>query len=122
MAPLLLIAFVAIVAFGVLMVRSSREQALATFRASWGQPVSRDRKIAAIVAAHRSRLSNVGSNASIDDRTWDDLDLDAVFAAVDRTVSTLGQHALYHRLRTAPVAADLETFEVLVSRFEADRE
>ena len=122
MAPLLLIAFVAIVGFGVLIARNSGAQALETFRANWGQPVSRDRKIEAISASHRSRLSTVGSKASIDDRTWDDLDLDAVFTAIDRTVSTLGQHALYHRLRTAPVAAHLDAFEALVSRFETDRE
>ena len=34
--------------------------------------------------------------------------------------STLGQHALYHRLRTAPIGDDLEEFELLVSRFEKD--
>jgi hypothetical protein len=56
----------------------------------------------------------------MDARTWDDLDLDAVFAAVDRTESTLGQHARYHRLQMVPVAENLEVFEVLVSRFETD--
>ena len=39
----------------------------------------------AMAASHRSRLSNTGSGTSIDDRTWQDLDLDAVFATVDRT-------------------------------------
>jgi hypothetical protein len=73
----------------------------------------------AMAASHRSRLSNMGSVASLDARTWQDLDLDAVFATVDRTESTLGQHALYHRLRTAPVPANLEAFEALVSQFEA---
>jgi hypothetical protein len=74
----------------------------------------------AIAAAHQSRLSYAGSGASLDARTWDDLDLDAVFAALDRTESTLGQHALYHRLRTVPAADNLEVFEALVSRFETD--
>ena len=41
--------------------------------------------------------------------------MDDVFAAVDRTQSTLGQHALYHRLRTAPVADHLAAFEALVT-------
>ena len=61
-----------------------------------------------------------GSGATLDSRTWDDLDLDDVFAALDRTESTLGQHALYHRLRTVPVADNLDVFEVLVSRLESD--
>ena len=74
----------------------------------------------AIAESHRSRLSTMGSGASLDARTWADLDLDAVFAVLDRTESTLGQHALYHRLRSAPVADNLEVFEALVSRLESD--
>jgi len=50
----------------------------------------------------------------------DDLNLDAVFATVERTESTLGQHALYHRLRSAPVANNLDTFEALVTRLTGD--
>lgn len=122
MTPVLLAALVALLTVGALAVRRSREWALEELRASWGQPVSRERKLEAIVASHRSRLSSIGDKASLDDRTWDDLDLDAVFAALDRTESTLGQHALYHRLRTAPVAAHLNAFEALVNRFEIDRD
>lgn len=117
---LLLTALVALASFGALVVTRSRAQALAMLRANWGQPVSRDRKMEAIAASHRSRLSHIESSGALDDRTWDDLNLDAVFAAVDRTESTLGQHALYHRLRTVPVGPNLEEFEVLVSRLEVD--
>jgi hypothetical protein len=74
----------------------------------------------AIRGTHQSRLSASGSSASLDDRTWDDLILDDVFAALDRTESTLGQHVLYHRLRTAPIADNLDAFEALVTRMSAD--
>lgn len=94
--------------------------ALATVRARWGQPVDRERPMPAIAASHRARVANIGSSGSLDDRTWEDLNLDAVFAALDRTESTLGQHALYHRIRTAPVADHLALFETLVSRLAAD--
>jgi hypothetical protein len=120
MAPLVLIALVALLGLGALVVRRGRARALAQIRARWGQPVDRERKMQAISESHRSRLSNMGSGASLDSRTWDDLDLDDVFAALDRTESTLGQHALYHRLRTFPVADNLDVFEVLVSRLESD--
>src|SRR5688572_18395846 len=110
MWPLLLLAFVALLGFGALAVRRGRALAVAQLRASWGRPVCRQRQMEAIASSHRARLCHMGSGASLDDRTWNDLDLDAVFAAVDRTESTLGQHALYHRLRTAPVAADLDAF------------
>jgi len=122
MTPVFLAVLVALLTAGALAVRSGRARALADLRAGWGQPVSRERKMDAIAASHRSRLSNMGGEGSLDVRTWEDLDLDAVFAALDRTESTLGQHALYHRLRTAPVAPNLEAFEALVSRFDADRE
>src|ERR1700732_3521362 len=61
----------------------------------------------------------MGIVASLDDRTWNDLDLDAVFVALDRTNSTLGQHALYHRLRT-PIGEQLRPFEAIVSRMSRD--
>lgn len=120
MAPLVLVALVALLGLGTLAVRRGRARALAEIRARWGQPVNRERKMQAIAGSHRSRLSNLRSGASLDSRTWDDLDLDEVFAALDRTESTLGQHALYHRLRTCPVADNLAVFEVLVSRLESD--
>jgi len=58
--------------------------------------------------------------AALDERTWADLNLDDVFAALDHTRSTLGQHALYHRLRTAPLGDHLEAFEALVYRMTVD--
>ena len=76
---------------------------------------------------HRHRLAfeqsgefgRIGCDA-LDDRTWEDLNLDAVAAAIDRTTSTLGQEALYHRLRTTPSARQRATFEALIGRFTAD--
>jgi hypothetical protein len=101
-------------------IQRSRRSRLARLRAGWGRPVDRIRKMDAIAASCRSRVAESGASAVMDDRTWNDLDLDAVFAALDRTVSTLGQHALYYRLRSAPLAAHLEAFESLVTRMSAD--
>ncbi len=36
---------------------------------------------------------------TIDNQTWDDLDMDEVFGKLDRTYSSLGESALYHMLR-----------------------
>lgn len=46
--------------------------------------------------------------------------MDGVFAVLDRTESTLGQQALYHRLRSAPTGAHLEAFEALVDLMATD--
>jgi hypothetical protein len=118
-----------------------RQQQLAALRVSWGRPRTRARAFDAIAEYHRSRIagSHVGvggvtaspsdsisasdrpdAPASLDDRTWSDLNLDAVFATIDRTESTLGQQALYHRLRSAPVADHLDAFDALVERMRTD--
>ena len=102
------------------VLRFAREQRLARIRGTWGESIHRTRRMDAMAASHRSRLAATTPARSLDDRTWTDLDFDAVFAAVDRTQSTLGQHALYHRLRSSPVADHLAAFEALVTRMERD--
>lgn len=121
MLPIVLVGLGALLALGALALRRGRARALAQQRARWGQPVNRERRLDLMAASHRARLAAMKSRRSLDSRTWADLDLDAVFAALDRTESTLGQHALYHRLRTSPLADHLDAFEALVSRFETDR-
>lgn len=83
------------------------------------QPSVRQHKLEAIVASHRSRASGA-EGAFLDDRTWNDLLMDDVFKACDRTESTLGQHALYHRLRATPAGPHLDAFEALVTRMTED--
>ena len=97
----------------------ARRRRLAELRSTWGAPIERTRRLDAIAASHAHRIDVFGGG-SLDDRTWADLLLDDVFAAVDRTNSTLGQHALYHRLRTAPLADNLGAFEALVLRMTTD--
>ena len=73
----------------------------------------------AIVEYHRSIVLTQGPGRALDDRTWTDLDMDAVFRSLDRTESTLGQQLLYHRLRRQD-AGDLNQFEQLVDRLSRD--
>jgi hypothetical protein len=116
----ILLVALALVAITVATISQSRRRLLSRIRIEWGKPRSRGRKMDAIRESHRSRLAVAGSSASLDERTWDDLNLDAVFVTVDRTESTLGQHALYHRLRSAPVADHLDAFDALVTRLTGD--
>jgi hypothetical protein len=92
-----------------------RRRRLFELREAWARPVARERRLDTIAASHAARCATLGTRA-LDARTWADLDLDDVFVAIDRTTSTLGQHALYHRLRTAPVGEHLSEFETLVER------
>jgi hypothetical protein len=101
--------------------RRGRARRLARLREDWGKQVSRTRNMEAIAGSYHSRLAAAALSAGdLDNRTWQDLNLDEVFAALDRTESTLGQHALYHRLRMAPATAHLDAFEALVNRIGAD--
>ncbi len=77
------------------------------------------RDFRAIRAYHEFAAALDQSNL-LDDRTWDDLNLDAVFALLDRTESTIGQQLLYRRLRNASRSPTLDSFEILVSRLSTD--
>ena len=103
--------------------RRQRARALAALRSAWGRPVDRVRHMDAIAAYHHARAAHAAPHpepVSLDDRTWTDLHLDEVFARIDRTHSSLGQQALYHRLRSSPSADQLAAFDALVSRLGAD--
>jgi len=73
-----------------------------------------------ILRSHRSRLASRGEPVALDDRTWDDLVLDDVYQQIDHTESTLGRHALYHRLRMTHSTESLHAFESLVTRLSTD--
>ena len=98
-----------------------RRQTRSRIRAEWGRPRHRGRKMALIAQYHRAQIVATGEPGWLDDRTWDDLNMDAVFAAIDRTESTVGQQRLYHRLRSAPIAADVGALESLAVRMASDR-
>jgi hypothetical protein len=82
----------------------TRDQLLEKARANWGHRRDRVRRMDVIAEYHRSRAGAPGAEGVLDDRTWDDLLMDAVFSVLDRTESTLGQQVLYHRLRSGPTA------------------
>ena len=118
--PLWLVALVLVILVIVLSAAlTARERALARLRSEWGQAPQREHRLDAIADAHRSRAAGEAVEV-LDDRTWNDLHLDEVFVACDRTMSTLGQHALYHRLRGVPAGRHLEVFESLVTRMAED--
>jgi hypothetical protein len=104
----------------VLVTRQARQQRLLLLRADWGAKVPRTYRMEEIATSHRSRAASRGEAVALDDRTWDDLVLDEVFQRIDYTESTLGRHALYHRLRVAHTTESLDAFESLVARFSGD--
>jgi DNA mismatch repair ATPase MutS len=67
------------------------------------------------------RNSTFDQPASVDDRTWTDLDLDDVFLKIDRTVSQVGRQYLYRLLRTpSDDRAVLERRDAAATRLAED--
>jgi hypothetical protein len=77
-----------------------RRKLLSAIQAEWGKSHQRSCATEVLTAHFHSRTQIEASRDRLDDRTWGDLDLDSVVQAVDRTESTLGQQALYYRVRT----------------------
>lgn len=58
----------------------------------------------------------------IDDTTWNDLNMDAVFKRLNYCLSAAGEEYLYYMLRTPKQEDDFETFEKQVSYFKDNDE
>ena len=59
---------------------------------------------------------------TVNDRTWEDLELDEVFTYIDRTISRIGQQYLYYKLRVIKNHNELVKFCNLTSYFENNKE
>jgi hypothetical protein len=90
----------------------ARTKLRARIRAEWGHPCERPRDMDAIADLCRAHNLPIGT---LDDRTWNDLLLDDVFAHLDRTQSSIGQQMLYRRLRSAPSSRTLDAFDALAT-------
>jgi hypothetical protein len=79
-------------------------------RDEWGRSIPRERDMEGVADFYRTQDE---AGDLLDDRTWDDLLMDDVFAWLDRTQSRIGQQILYRRLRSAPVPRALDAFDAL---------
>lgn len=121
-SPLLAILVIIGLALGVsaILAERRRTKAFARVRESWGQAPGHVWDPDVLASLYRSRAAAEPPVDALDDRTWNDLHLDAVLGTIDRTESSLGQQALYHRVRTTQTVENLAAFESLVNRMTAD--
>src|SRR5579862_3800655 len=73
-----------------------RSRRLARLRKLWGAVGDAD----SWLASRFFDLCPGGGAGAVDDRTWGDLELPAVFRQLDTTVTRLGSQCLYRQLRT----------------------
>ncbi len=100
-----------------------RRQLVARLRRAWGVPLSPRRLDDDDAAEAWEELERGrGLAQGLDDRTWSDLDLDAVLATVDRTHTGLGRQMLYRRLRAATAWSDTPHLERLAQRFGREQQ
>jgi len=106
---------------GTRILRQRRQRKLlAALRARWSTWRDRERDFTVISSYFRARAAADPPTIVTDDRTWADLNLDDVFAMIDRTESGVGQQVLYTRLRAAPLGPHMPAFEAIVERLRAD--
>lgn len=75
----------------------------------------------ALVAAFHARSPTRSSSEPLDNRTWTDLDMDSVFAALDHTASEPGRQYLYHLLRSPRFSAQpLARLDAVARAFASD--
>jgi DNA mismatch repair ATPase MutS len=89
-------------------------------RREWGSRRPSPPSMDEIAIYHQLRQA-LEMDPAVDERTWSDLDMDEVFALLDRTSSAPGQQVLYDRLRSmAGSVEDLESLEQSIVRFAED--
>lgn len=95
-------------------------------QAGWG--AAPDRRYSAgemekIRRYHECKSAVSGTKFFIDEITWNDLDMDQVFATINNTKSSIGEDGLYHLLRTPSFdREELLYRESVISYFQENKE
>lgn len=99
-----------------------RAKLIADLREKWGDPESRSRNFSELHTHFENAQSGNGYKYALDDRTWDDLDMDLVYAQIDRTLTIPGELTLYSLLRLPLLSEDeLVKRDGLIDLFLNDR-
>ncbi|MCP5062030.1 MAG: hypothetical protein GY936_06145 [Ignavibacteriae bacterium] len=77
---------------------STRKKRLNILRSNWAKPIDKFHNFDLISLFHQTISTSIDKIEIVDDKTWDDLNLDDVFSIMDRNTSPIGQQYLYHLL------------------------
>ena len=77
---------------------SIKETAFKELRLRWGKPLKTYRARKTIAQLHQ--FTNDDDAGYVDDSTWKDLDMDALFDRLDSNITPIGRQYLYRQLRT----------------------
>ena len=98
------------------------QRALDQLREGWGKEQDRKRIPSLIDALHRScQASQEPDDTPVDDQTWNDLNLNDVYAKIDRTLTNPGEAVLYRILRTPLLSeSELQRRNQVIRLFQSD--
>ena len=77
--------------------RETKKKRLGKIRSSWGKISGGEKKFKLISILHNLQ-SNSHDKELVDDKTWQDLNMDEVFTRMDGCQSSIGSQYLYHQL------------------------
>lgn len=66
-------------------------------RSIWGKQIDKHRNYD-LISSYYNLLAKKSDEEFVDDKTWNDLDFDSVYAKMDRNISGIGQQYLYYLL------------------------
>ncbi|MDH5202977.1 MAG: hypothetical protein OEW69_06945 [Nitrospirota bacterium] len=96
---------------------------IANLRKKWGVAESRLRNFSELHAHFKKTQARVRNKYVLDDRTWNDLDMDLVYAQMDRTLTIPGELSLYSLLRCPLInEVELDRRNRLINVFSQDQD
>lgn len=102
--------------------RLYKAKLIADLREKWGVPDSRSRNFSELHDHFENTHSGEGYKYALDDRTWDDLDMDLIYAQIDRTLTIPGELTLYSLLRLPLLSEEeLNKRDCVIDLFLRDR-
>ena len=102
----------------LVLTRKRKATLLRELRANWGQPKPPSSEADLEKIGLYDQFKSIDSDSGLDDKTWSDLNLDSIFAYLDRTSSRVGQQLLFHLLKKPQFKEEpLLQLERLINRF-----
>jgi DNA mismatch repair ATPase MutS len=102
--------------------RLNKAKLISHLREKWGVAESRPRNFSELHDQFEKTQAGIDNKYVLDDRTWNDLDLDSIYARMDGTLTIPGELALYSILRNPLIdAEELQKRSRLIDLFSQDR-
>jgi DNA mismatch repair ATPase MutS len=102
--------------------RLNRAKLIANLRKKWGVAESGSRNFPELHAHYKKTLTGDDNKYVLDDRTWNDLDMDLIYAQIDRTMTIPGELSLFSLLRRPLVnEEELKKRNYLINLFSQDQ-